>query len=97
MAASDFPGASSNAGVQNVVTNLQNLVLAVNALTGQIRSQFGVNSVYTVATLPASASPARAFVTDSTVVAAGNFGAAVAGSGSHLVPVYWDNTSWKIG
>lgn len=40
---------------------------------------------------------ARHFVTDSTVAAAGNFGAAVAGGGGHAVPVYSDGSTWRIG
>lgn len=92
--------ACSTSGAQNlqtVVTNLQNVVLSINALTAAIGSQFGVNKVYTVATLPTVTAPARAFVTDSTVAAASNFGNVVAGSGTHTVPVYYDNASWKIG
>lgn len=51
----------------------------------------------TVATLPVGAAGARSFVTDSTVVAAGNFGAIVAGGGANGVPVYHDGTNWRIG
>ncbi len=54
----------------------------------------------TVAGLPAlPADGTRAFVTDSSVVAAGNFGAIVAGSGSSHAPVYYDGGSsqWRIG
>jgi len=40
---------------------------------------------------------ARAFVTDSTVAASGNFGAIVAGTGSNTVPVFSDGTNWLIG
>lgn len=87
----------SASGVQNVITNLQNIVLALNAATAAMKTQFGVDSVYTVATLPVSASPARAFVADSTVAASGHFGATVAGGGTNTVPVYWDNATWKIG
>lgn len=55
--------------------------------------------VLTVSTLPlaASAGAARAFVSDSNVVAAGNFGAVVAGGGANTVPVYSDGTNWRIG
>lgn len=57
------------------------------------------DAVFAVASLPAAsgASGQRAFVTDSTVSGAGNFGAAVAGGGSHMVPVYCDGTAWRIG
>jgi len=132
--------AAGAANVQAVVTNLQNLVLSVNALTAALAldntgvvtaieagttasgtntgtlatavdtittaivaqttalsTQFGTSHVYLVSTLPVIASPARAFVSDSTVAAATNFGVTVVGSGTHLVPVYFDNTTWKIG
>lgn len=39
----------------------------------------------------------RAFVTDSTVAAPGNFGAIVAGGGTHPVPVFSDGSNWLIG
>jgi len=54
----------------------------------------------TVATLTSAAtvgSGARAFVSDSSVAASGNFGAIVAGGGSNIVPVYSDGTNWRIG
>jgi len=54
----------------------------------------------TVATLAAAATAgagARAFVTDSNVVAAGNFGNVVAAGGANGVPVYSDGTNWRIG
>jgi hypothetical protein len=51
----------------------------------------------TVAGLFAPTIGMRALVTDSTVVASGNFGAAVVGVGSHKVPVWSDGTSWFIG
>jgi hypothetical protein len=54
----------------------------------------------TVGTLSAAATAgagSRAFVTDSNVVAAGNFGNVVAGGGANGVPVYSDGTNWRIG
>jgi hypothetical protein len=39
----------------------------------------------------------RGFITDSTVVAAGNFGAVVTGGGVNYVPAYYDGTNWRIG
>ena len=53
-----------------------------------------------VGSLPAAASGnrgARWFVTDSSVAAAGNYGAIVAGGGANIVPVYSDGTNWRIG
>lgn len=54
---------------------------------------------YTVATLPAAATAgarAMAFVTDATVVHAGNSGNIVAGGGANFCPVYSDGTNWRI-
>jgi hypothetical protein len=107
-------GSGSPPGVQNVITNLQNLVVAVNALTTTLAAQSGtaaaINTLtaalttpagptitYPVASLPAGSTAALAFVSDSTVAAAGNFGAIVVGGGSFLVPVYRDLAGWKIG
>lgn len=59
-----------------------------------------VGGTFTVATLPAAAAGlknARAFVTDASVVAAGNYGTVVAGAGANNVPVYCDGTNWRIG
>jgi len=55
---------------------------------------------YTVATLPNSVTAGagtRAFVSDSSVAAATNFGAVVAGGGANKVPVYSDSANWRIG
>lgn len=47
---------------------------------------------------PVTAGPgARAFITNANLVAAGNFGAIVSGSGSNAVPVYSDGTNWRLG
>jgi hypothetical protein len=50
-----------------------------------------------VGSLPTPAGLTRAFVTDSTVAAAGNFGAIVAGGGANTVPTYFDGLNWRIG
>lgn len=52
-----------------------------------------------VASLPTAANNAgnRFFVRDATVVAAGNFGNVVAGTGGNFVPVYCDGANWRIG
>jgi hypothetical protein len=39
----------------------------------------------------------RAFITDSDLTAAGNFGAVASGGGSNGVPVYYDGSTWRIG
>lgn len=86
---SDVPNAYSGADLKSVRVNA-----AANAL------EFGPRfaSFSTVAGLPASAAAGdRGFVTDSTVAASGNFGVAVAGSGSNKAPVYYDGVAWRIG
>jgi hypothetical protein len=40
---------------------------------------------------------ARAFVNDGNLIAVGNFGAQVSGSGANTVPVWSDGTNWYIG
>jgi hypothetical protein len=73
----------------------RNIYVANAALSALFRC----TSVPTVAGLPtaASAQAAMMFVSDSTVAAAGNFGAIVAGGGANIVPVYSDGTNWRIG
>jgi hypothetical protein len=39
----------------------------------------------------------RAFINNANLVASGNFGAQVSGSGSNVVPVWSDGTNWYIG
>lgn len=59
-----------------------------------------VTKATTFAGLPSSpADGQRGFVTDSSVAASGNFGAAAAGSGTSHVPVYYEagTPAWRIG
>ena len=50
------------------------------------------------ANLPAATTAGqRAFISDANLVAAGNFGAIVSGSGGNTVPVYSDGSNWRIG
>jgi hypothetical protein len=54
-------------------------------------------TIYTVATLPTASTAnagSRTFVSDSNTT---TFGATVTGSGSNIVPVYSNGTSWKVG
>jgi hypothetical protein len=39
----------------------------------------------------------RGSITDSTVTASGNFGAAITGGGVNFVPAYYDGANWRIG
>ena len=54
----------------------------------------------TVASLPNAVTAGvgtRAFVSDSSVVAAANFGAIVVGAGANNVPVFSDGANWRVG
>ena len=54
--------------------------------------------VVAYANLPAATTAGqRAFISDANLVAAGNFGNTVSGSGSNTVPVYSDGTDWRVG
>jgi hypothetical protein len=67
--------------------------------TGTIVAGVVKSGTYTVATLPAAGTAgagATAFVSDGSVVHAGNSGSIVAGSGANFVPVYSDGTNWRI-
>ena len=39
----------------------------------------------------------RAFVSDANLIASGNFGNRISGSGSNIVPVWSDGSFWYIG
>jgi hypothetical protein len=74
--------------------------LADDSASATISAAAFMNDVaVTVASLPAAAARAsqRRYVSDSTVTAAGNFGAIVAGGGANPTPVYSDGTNWRIG
>lgn len=53
--------------------------------------------ITTVGALGAATAGLRAFVTDSNVAAATNFGNVVAAGGANFVPVYADGAAWRIG
>jgi hypothetical protein len=87
------------------------LEFPLNPANGQIHTQNGKSWVFditipawkqlpvTVTTVAQLQGPqgTMAMVTDSSVAAANNFGAVVAGGGAHAVPVYNDGTNWRIG
>ena len=57
-----------------------------------------LTTLSTVSTLPsASTAGLRAFISDSNLVASGNFGAVATTGGSNIVPVFSDGTNWRIG
>jgi len=73
---------------------------SVSAGTSVTAATFVKTGAVAVGSLPSAVTAgagAHEFVTDSTVVAAGNFGAIVAGGGANGVPVYSDGTNWRIG
>jgi hypothetical protein len=70
-------------------------VLTCNHADGSSNWAHPAKPVYTVATLPAT--PAQgdvAMVTDATAT---TFHSVVAGTGSNIVPVFYDGTNWRIG
>ena len=73
--------------------------LADDSANTAIEASYVKSGTYTVATLPAAATVgagATAFVSDGSVVHAGNSDTVVAGSGANFVPVYSDGTNWRI-
>ena len=62
--------------------------------TGQRDTLIMLQTNYTVATLPTGVAGQRAYVTDALAPA---FGAAVVGGGAVGIPVYKDDTNWKVG
>lgn len=89
------------------VSNDLGLIAVVNGSTADEAALIaaGCTALYpagqapmTVAALPLPAiAGQRQFVSDSSVAASGNFGAAVAGGGTNTVPVYSDGAVWRIG
>jgi len=63
------------------------------ATTTLIQGVFN-QTVYTVATLPATTIGARSFVSDALAPV---FGAIVVGGGAVLIPIYYDGTNWRVG
>lgn len=64
---------------------------------GTLASNFTGPAAVAVGSLGAATATKRAFVTDSTVTAAGNFGNVVVGGGANFCPVYADGSDWRIG
>jgi hypothetical protein len=102
-------GASFSIGVENggvfIKTAGSNLKL-VDWSTASILQNLDVKDLtasgtvtagtFTVATLPTAAAGMTCFVSDGSVLHAGNSGTIVAGSGANFVPVYYDGTNWRI-
>jgi hypothetical protein len=88
------------ASPSNTVLNINTNGAYTTAVIGS--SNIGVIKTKStvVGSLPSAATVgegSRAFVTDASVAASGNFGSIVAGGGSNKVPVYTDGTNWLIG
>lgn len=69
----------------------------VNAVAYYANGVPVAGAVTIVSSLPSVAVGARAFVSDSTVVATGHFGSVVVGGGVNAVPVWSDGSDWYIG
>jgi hypothetical protein len=70
-------------------------VLTCNHVDGSSNWAAPAKVVYTVATLPTTPSTSDvAMVTDATAT---TFHSIVAGTGSNIVPVFYDGTNWRIG
>jgi hypothetical protein len=92
---------TSNINQSWLFDNTGNLTLPSNTFKINYANGTQVSLGYTpptvVASLGAAIAGLRALVTDSTVPAAGNFGALVVGSAGNTVPVWADGTNWYIG
>jgi hypothetical protein len=81
-------------------TSVSSFNTRTGAVTLEATDIVTADGVTPVAGLPASPTDGqRSFVTDSTVAAAGNFGAIVVGGGSNHVPVYYEagTPAWRVG
>ena len=85
-----------NNGVELVANTANAVSINGNVTVGiVVKSTAALYSALPSATTTGAGS--RAFITDGNLVAAGNFGALVTGSGANNVPVYSDGTDWRIG
>ena len=85
-----------NNGVELVANTANAVSINANVTVGiVVKSTVALYSALPSATTTGAGS--RAFITDGNLVAAGNFGALVTGSGANNVPVYSDGTDWRIG
>ena len=85
-----------NNGVKLVANTANAVSINGNVTVGiVVKSTAALYSALPSATTTGAGS--RAFITDGNLVAAGNFGALVTGSGANNVPVYSDGTNWRIG
>ena len=85
-----------NNGVELVANTANAVSINANVTVGiVVKSTAALYSALPSATTTGAGS--RAFITDGNLVAAGNFGALVTGSGANNVPVYSDGTNWRIG
>lgn len=70
----------------------------INRTTGNVSFNIPfISKGYTVSTLPTGVVGARVHVTDSNTTFTAGIGAIVVGSGSNIVPVFYDGTNWRIG
>ena len=84
----NLPGSLTTAGSAGDIT------LTGGNVTGALTV---VTPPVAAADLPVEVAGARAFVNDSNLAAAGNFGEPVANGGANVVPVWTDGITWYIG
>jgi hypothetical protein len=94
---------TTTGGAKNTIELIPNggnstikLTAAVITATGNVTALTMISTPVAYANLTAVVG-ARAFVNDGNLVALGNFGAQVSGSGANTVPVWSDGTNWYIG
>lgn len=79
----------------NVVEQVADMLEAqIQQLAASVAGLTSDEPLYTVATLPAVQTGARAFVTDSTTQV---FGATIVGGGTLPAPVWSDGVHWRVG
>ena len=77
-------------------TDTNTLTVGNVGVTGNISAKTLITTPILLANLTATPG-ARSFISDSNLVATGNWGAIVSGGGSNTVPVWSDGTNWYIG
>ena len=90
-------GAAILSAAGNVVTS------GYISATGNISAVGTITSAKNIITIPVplanltAVAGGRAFVSDANLIASGNFGNRISGSGSNIVPVWSDGSFWYIG
>ena len=91
----NLPAATAITGAEQIPAVQSGTTVRITAQ--QVASLYQQLAVFTVSTLPTATAGLRAYVTDSTLAASGNFGASVTGGGTNKVPVWSNGSGWYIG